>query len=122
MFRRPLRGGMVRRAERTAVVAGTATVVAGEVHQHQEAAEQPDAEQQLSAQQQAAPPPEQAAPPAPEYAPPAPPPNQQRRRRRRPRSKSRTVLELERLAEMHGSGVLTDEEYTAAKQRVLAGE
>ena len=50
----------------------------------------------------------QAPPPQPAYAPPpapAPPPD--------------SIAELERLARLHESGALTDEEFTAAKARAL---
>jgi hypothetical protein len=46
-------------------------------------------------------------PPAPAPAPAAPAPDM--------------TAQLQQLAELHNSGVLTDEEFTAAKQKLLAG-
>jgi membrane protease subunit (stomatin/prohibitin family) len=87
-------------AARTAVVAGTATAVSGRVAHRQnekwEAQEQAQYEQQMGqqamAQQQAA-----AA------APPAEDPN----------------AKLQQLAQLHEQGVLTDEEFAAAKAKAL---
>lgn len=99
----------------TAVVAGTA----GAVHHHQEqkwanqnAAAQDQYQQaydqgaaDAAAQQEAyAPPPQQAyAPP-----PPAAPAND-------------ITAQLQQLAQLHNAGVLNDEEFAAAKQKLLAG-
>ena len=88
--------GLLRMAARTAVVAGTATAVSGRVaHRQNErwAAEdqaQYDQQQQQYAAQQAA-------------APPASDPN----------------AELQNLANLHAQGVLTDEEFAAAKAKIL---
>jgi hypothetical protein len=86
---------------RTAVVAGTATAVAGSVARKQEGKAQQaaeaqafEAEQQAAAMQQAA----QA---------PAPPPA------------TDTVAELERLGALKQQGILTDEEFAAAKAKLL---
>jgi len=82
-------------ATRTAVVAGTATAVSGRVHRRQvNKWEQQDAEQY---QQQAAQQYQQA---------PAPPQNDQ-------------TAELQNLAQLHSQGVLTDEEFAAAKAKLL---
>jgi hypothetical protein len=82
-------------AARTAVVAGTATAVAGRVAHRQN--EKWDAQEQAQYdQQQAAA--AAAAPPAP-----ADDPNAQ----------------LENLAKLHAQGVLTDEEFAAAKAKAL---
>ena len=80
-------------AARTAVVAGTATAVSGRVARRQNAryAEQ-DAQQY---EQQA--PPAQAAPPAEED----------------------DTAKLANLAQLHAQGVLTDEEFAAAKAKIL---
>jgi hypothetical protein len=104
-------------AARTAVVAGTATAVAGGVQhrqmakaeqaaeaeayreQQQAAAMQAAAQQAVAEQQAAAPPP----PPPPPSAP----------------AGSDTVAELERLAALKQQGVLTDEEFAAAKAKLL---
>lgn len=87
--------GLLRMAARTAVVAGTATAVSGRVHRRQvNKWEQQDAEQY---QQQAAQQYQQA---------PAPPQNDQ-------------TAELQNLAQLHSQGVLTDEEFAAAKAKLL---
>ncbi len=82
--------GLVRMAARTAVVAGTATAVSGRVQRRQAAKyDQQDAQQ------------DEQAPPPPE--PSADDPNAQ----------------LQNLAQLHTQGVLTDEEFTAAKAKIL---
>ena len=84
--------GLVRMAARTAVVAGTATAVSGRVQRRQAAKyDQQDAQQYA----------EQAPPPA--AAAPAEDPNAQ----------------LQNLAQLHAQGVLTDEEFAAAKAKIL---
>ena len=91
MFRR--RGGLVRAAAATAVVAGTAGAVRH--HQDQKYARQ-EAEaydQQMAAQQAAA---AQAAPAQPDY-----------------------TAELEQLAQLKAQGILTDEEFEAKKKQIL---
>jgi membrane protease subunit (stomatin/prohibitin family) len=85
--------GLLRMAARTAVVAGTATAVSGRVaHRQNEKWESQDQAQydQQMAQQQAAAPAE---------------PDQN--------------AELQNLANLHSQGVLTDEEFAAAKAKVL---
>jgi hypothetical protein len=78
-------------AARTAVVAGTATAVSGRVQRRQAARwDEEDAQQY---QQQA-----QAPPPQPEDDPNA---------------------QLQNLAQLHTQGVLTDEEFAAAKAKIL---
>jgi len=115
---------IARAAVGTAVIAGTA----GAVHHHQDqryakqeqAAYQQQATQQqladqqaqidqMQAQQQYAPPPQQYAPPPQQYAPPPPP------------AQSATMQQLQQLAQMHDAGILSDEEFAAAKQKILAG-
>ena len=121
MRRRPGRA-IARAAVGTAVVAGTA----GAVHHRQEqryarqdqaAYEQQATQQQLAdqqaqldqmQQQQYAPPPPQYAPPPPQYAPP-------------PAAESPMMAQLNQLAQLHTAGILSDEEFAAAKQKVLAG-
>jgi hypothetical protein len=39
-----------------------------------------------------------------------------------PDTGSGSVAQLQQLAQLHANGVLTDEEFSAAKQKVLAGE
>ena len=84
--------GLVRMAARTAVVAGTATAVSGRVARRQAARyDEQDA-------QQYAPEPQQAAPPPPE---------------------DDQTAQLQNLANLHAQGVLTDEEFAAAKAKAL---
>ena len=94
--------GLRRGMARTAVVAGTATAVSNRVSRRQAARwqQQDYAEQQQYAQQ--APP---AYAPAPEAAPP-------------PAGADMTA-ELERLAALRNQGVLTDDEFAAAKAKLL---
>jgi len=94
MMRRMGRPGLVGTMARTAVVAGTATAVAGGVRNHQ--------------QQKAA-----AAQPA-EAAPQAPPPPAAA-----PAGDVDITGELTKLAEMRSNGLLTDEEFAAAKAKLL---
>ncbi len=110
MFRRPMarrpmgRGGLLGTAARTAVVAGTATAVVGGVHNRQQAkAEQAADAQAYQDQQQAAA--MQAAAPPPPPPPPAP--------------AADPIADLERLASLKAQGVLTDEEFSAAKAKLL---
>ena len=88
--------GLVRMAAGTAVIAGTA----GAVRHHQEQKYQQQAEAQAyeaqAAQPQAAPP--QAAPAA---------------------AEDPTMAELQKMASLHASGILTDEEFAAAKAKIL---
>lgn len=90
--------GLVRMAATTAVVAGTAGAVRH--HQDQKYANQA-AEQQ--AEQQAAYDAQQTAAPA---APAAP-------------AQDDSMAQLQKLAELHTSGVLSDEEFAAAKAKIL---
>lgn len=88
--------GLVRMAARTAVVAGTATAVSGRVQRRQyEKWEEQDAQQ--AAQQQAQ---YQAPPPA------AAPGDD-------------ATAQLQNLAQLHAQGVLTDDEFAAAKAKIL---
>jgi hypothetical protein len=83
--------GLVRMAARTAVVAGTATAVSGRVHRRQAARyDQQDAQQYAQQPQQAPPQPEEDA-----------------------------TAQLQNLAQLHAQGVLTDEEFAAAKAKAL---
>jgi hypothetical protein len=93
------RRSVARVAVGTAVIAGTA----GAVHHHQDQKyAQQDYEQQQAyeqeqyEQEQYAPPAQQA--PAPDLS-----------------------AQLQQLAQLHASGVLSDEEFAAAKQKLLAG-
>ena len=90
--------GLMRMAARTAVVAGTATAVSGRV-QRRQAAKWDEQDQQQYAEQ--APPPQQYAPA------PAPP------------AQDDTQTQLQNLAQLHTQGVLTDDEFAAAKAKIL---
>jgi Short C-terminal domain len=119
MMRRRMVGRQVARvAVGTAVVAGTA----GAVHHHQA---QKYAQQDAAAQQQY----EQAyqqgaadaqaqqqvyAPPPQEYAPPPPQPAAAP-------AGSDLTAQLQQLAQLHNAGVLSDEEFAAAKAKLLGG-
>jgi hypothetical protein len=88
--------GLLRMAARTAVVAGTATAVSGRVARRQNerwAAEDQQAYDQQMAQQ-------------PAYAQQAPPEDD-------------SAAQLQNLAQLHSQGVLTDDEFAAAKAKIL---
>lgn len=84
--------GLLRAAGRTAVIAGTATAVSGNVARRQN-------ERHADDGQQAAPP--QAAAPAPG---------------------GDLVVKLQQLAELNASGTLTDEQFAAAARKELLGQ
>lgn len=104
------RGGLVRTVGRTAVIAGTASAVAGGVSRRQtnkyneqaseNAAAQQNAYDQGVAAAQAAPPPPVAAPPA---------------------EADDMLDQLQQLGQLHEQGVLTDAEFAAQKAKILAG-
>jgi hypothetical protein len=85
--------GLIRAVGRTAVVAGTATAVSGNVRRRQE---QKYADQDAAA---AAPPPPAAAP-----------------------AGGDLVGKLTQLAELNASGTLTDEQFAAAARKELLGQ
>jgi hypothetical protein len=88
-------------AARTAVVAGTATAVAGRVQRRQAAKwDQQDTQQYAQEPQQYAQQPQQYAPEAPE-------------------AEDDATAQLQNLAKLHTQGVLTDEEFAAAKAKIL---
>ncbi len=90
--------GLLRMAARTAVVAGTATAVSGRVARRQASKyDQQDQEQQA-----------QAEPAAPEAAPAAP-----------AAAEDDDMAKLQQLAQLHSQGVLSDEEFAAAKAKIL---
>jgi hypothetical protein len=99
---RPRRRGVVGMAARTAVVAGTATAVSGRVQRRQQekyaSQDQAAYDEQMAAQQQAAPPPE-AAPAG--------------------GGGDDVVAQIEQLSQLHNSGVLNDEQFEAAKAKLL---
>jgi ADP-ribosylglycohydrolase len=80
-------------AARTAVVAGTATAVHGRVQRRQAAKWDEQDQQQYEQEPQYA-----QEPPAPE---------------------DDSTAQLQNLAKLHGQGVLTDEEFAAAKAKIL---
>ena len=84
--------GLLRMAARTAVVAGTATAVSGRVA-HRQAARYNEQDAQQYAQE---PPPAAAAP-----------------------AEDDATAQLQNLAKLHTQGVLTDEEFAAAKAKIL---
>ena len=108
------RPGLIGMAARTAVVAGTATAVSGSVarHQQQKAYDQSQQEAYEAAQQQAAL--DQAAAQAvanaqaaPAAAPAAP-------------AGDDLMAKLSQLAQLHAQGILSDDEFTAAKAKLLS--
>lgn len=109
--------GLVRGMARTAVVAGTATAVSNRVSRRQAnrwAAQEapPQQYQQAPPQYQEPPPQYQQAPPQYQPAPPAPEPAESG-------GSDSMSAELERLAGLHRDGVLTDDEFAAAKKSLL---
>jgi len=115
-FRRMGRPGLIGMAARTAVVAGTATAVSGGVQRRQQArADQQYEAQQYEAQQQqaqmdaaaaqAVAAQQAAAPAAPAPAAPA--------------GGTDIVAELQKLGALHQQGILSDDEFAAAKAKLL---
>jgi hypothetical protein len=96
--------GLLRMAARTAVVAGTATAVSGRVARRQAARYD---EQYAPEPQQYAQEPQQYAPPPQQYAPEA------------PAEEEDATAQLQKLAALHTQGVLTDDEFSAAKAKIL---
>lgn len=114
MFRRFGRPGLLGLAAGTAVVAGTATAVSGGIRRHQYAqAEQSadaaayQAQQQQEAMNQAAAAAVAAQQPPAAAAPAATPAGDD------------LYAKLNQLASLHSQGVLTDEEFAAAKSGIL---
>jgi Short C-terminal domain len=97
--------GLLRMAARTAVVAGTATAVSGRVARRQ-AARYGEPSPYGSEPQQYAPEPQQYAPEPQQYAP-------------EPPAEDDATAQLQKLAALHTQGVLTDEEFAAAKAKIL---
>jgi hypothetical protein len=94
--------GLVRGMARTAAVVGTATATRNAVNRRQ-------ADKNMQAYAQAEQTYVQAAPPPQEYAPAAPAPEED------------MITQLERLGALKAQGLLTDEEFAAAKQKLMAG-
>ena len=101
--------GLIRGMARTAVVAGTATAVSNRVSRRQAARWNQQAADQAP---QAGPPVQYQAPtdyyPAPAAPAPAPVADD-------------LTTQLQRLADLHGQGLLSDAEFAAAKARLLGG-
>ncbi len=117
---RSRRPGLIGLAARTAVVAGTATAVSGAVqgHQQDKAQQQYDAQQYQAQQQQAAMDAaaaqavanaQAAAPPPPPAAAPAP-----------AGGGSDLMAQLNQLGALHAQGILSDDEFSAAKAKLLS--
>jgi hypothetical protein len=85
---------LVRGIARTAAIAGTATAVSNRVSRRQAGRWAQQEEQQYAQQMAAEPPPPAAAPEDP-------------------------MAKLKELGQLHESGVLTDEEFAAAKAKIL---
>lgn len=99
--------GLVRGMARTAAVVGTATATRNAVNRRQA---EKNAQAYTQAMNTAY---AQQAPPTPQeqYAPPEPAVAQQ----------DDMIAQIERLGALYAQGLLTDEEFAAAKQRLLAG-
>jgi hypothetical protein len=114
-LRRMGRPGLIGMAARTAVVAGTATAVSGSVQRHQqEKAQGQYDQQQADAAQQQAQIDEAARAAAAQYAPPA-----AAAPAAAPAAGVDIVAELQKLASLKDAGILSDEEFSAAKAKLL---
>ena len=106
--------GLLRGVARTAVVAGTASAVAGRVQRRQaskfaEQDAQTAAQRNAAYEQQMAPPPQAAAPQTPPL----------QAAQAAPASTEDMVSQLKSLAELKDQGILTDEEFAAQKAKIL---
>jgi hypothetical protein len=95
---------------RAAAIGGTAYVAGKHVARNQDAQAQTDADQDASIQQLQAQQAQAAAPPPQQYAAPAP-----------AAGSDDITTQLTKLGQLHNSGVLTDAEFDAAKQKILQG-
>jgi len=103
--------GLIRGVARTAVVAGTASAVAGRVNHRQQQKWAGQSQPQYE-EPQYAPPPPQYVEPTPVYAaPPAPAPAAAPEPDR--------MDQLKQLGELHAQGILTDEEFASEKAKIL---
>jgi len=102
--RRMGRPGLVGMAARTAVVAGTATAVSGNVSRRQ----QSKADAKAAEQEQ------QYAPPPQEYVQAAPPPAEPEE------STDDLIAQLKKLGDLKEAGVLDEAEFQTAKAKLLA--
>jgi hypothetical protein len=103
--------GLLRGVARTAAIAGTATAVSGRV-QRRQAEKYAGRDAQIYADREQAYQ-EQTAPQQPVDQQPAPPPPAA--------AGDDTVAQLQQLADLKAQGVLSEEEFAAAKAKVLAG-
>ena len=104
MLRRRMgRPGLIGTMARTAVVAGTATAVAGGVQRRQQGRADDAAEQEQMEAQAAAYQAQQSAPP-----PPPPPP-----------AEDDLLTQLAKLGQMNQAGLIDDAEFAAAKAKLL---
>lgn len=99
---RAVAGSAARTAGRTAIIAGTATAVAGKV-----------AHGQAAKAQAAAPPPAAAAPAPPAYVP-------QPISAADENAGDHLIAQIERLASLKTAGVISEDEFAAAKRKLLA--
>jgi Short C-terminal domain len=95
--------GLLRAVARTAVVAGTATAVSNRVSRRQAERWQQQGRSPYGQQEPA------YGEPAPQYEEPPPQPQQD------------MVQQLKDLADLKDQGILTEEEFTAQKARILGG-
>ena len=102
MMRRMGRPGLLGTMARTAVIAGTANATVGAMNRRQQHRAQQEADAAAYQQEQ-----QVAA-----YAPPPPAPAAA--------PGDDLVARINELAQLHQQGILTDEEFAAAKQRLLA--
>lgn len=113
-LRRMGRPGLVGMAARTAVVAGTATAVSGNVARRQNARAQDQANEQAAADQQAYEAQQYQAQQAAAQAAAAPPPPAAA-----PAGGTDLVAEIQKLAALRDQGILDDAEFAAAKAKLL---
>jgi len=112
LMRRPVRvgrPGLIGTAARTAVIAGTASAVSGNVARRQQARATQAQEAQAYEAQQAAPPPQQVAAPPPDPAPST----------AGAAGGQDVIAQLERLGALKSQGILTEAEFEAQKARIL---
>ena len=100
--------GLFGMMARTAVVAGTATAVSNRVSRRQATKWQQKADAEAAEQQ-----PQEQAPPQQQYAPPPPAPAPAAA------DSSNLVDELQKLASLKEQGILSEDEFTAAKSKLL---
>lgn len=127
MPRRRGRPGLVGTMARTAVIAGTASATVGAVNRRQtgkaQAAASDQAAQQAAFESQAQLAEMQAqmdAMQAQQAPPPPPPPAPAAAAPAAPAAGDDLMAELQKLADMKAAGVLTDEEFAAAKAKLLS--